>query len=1161
MKKKIFNVLFAVVLGVSFSLMAAPAIASSFTFTINESPSPVFPPLIPDQAYVIKDNVNYKLYYANNDFASIRLAQSPDGITWTPYGIVISGEGYHADVKYYSTGFTGANSGTNPSSLTMYYRMWYGELYQHSIDGWRYAESPDGINWYNRMPVTQGAGPLVWGPYMGVHYGIADAIYTPGASNTGTDWTFRIYANVQWELGAYGGKELVVMAFSSDGHNWTGYDPTSSGYATPIFTPSLDPGRFDCDHIGWFKVIKNSPTDWEAFYSGGKGTTYQALNGIGYATSTDGINWTRSQTLFTTLDGVAWRSQSVWMPSVVKTGSNYQIWFLGSNNPDLINSDWIQWKLGGANLTVAPTPTPCDWVEYGNNPVFGQWLPGGAKAYYPKVIYDVDQFSQHGDSAYYKMWFGSSSCIGYAHSNDGISWTPGANQPTGLVTGANHPLVKYRPEGFGNGIYYKMWYEDMAYLWSIDALRYAESADGIIWTNDQALTQDGTYPLVTNTWPDWNIGSYGPCDLFYYPSNSNSLDDSNPWNNKYVMYYMGTDGTKEAIGLAYSDNGTHWKRYIYGNGNDPVLSPGAPADWDNTGVGYCSVINLSVNNWQMWYGGGPSTNNGIGYATSTDGINWTKHPDNPIFYKDDGKLWRSKRTYTPWVVYDAANFGEPGNACIYKMWFSGIWQNATDENDKKYSIGYACATPVNAGPDQDVCEGGGPIALIGASPSGGTWSGTGVSDSDFNPTGLLPGSYIVTYSYTNAKGCSSSNNKTVTINTRPIVDAGPDQTITSGGSTVIGGSLTASGGIPPYNYSWTPTTGLNDSTLANPTASPTSTTTYTVTVTDNKGCTGSDSMTLSVQLPPPPPLIGGGGGGGGGGLPASLVACPATLAVDMQGNITIARMSNQGVLCGTCLAKDATGKNSLEIDKDTKVMLAGTVVPALLRFHESSAAPAAPPNTVIVGPVYEISAYPTSYATVPSPVTISPPATLTLTYDPKKLPQNATEVFIANYDAAKGWLALAPVPGTVAELGKAQGLASHFSPVAVLARLAEPKPANFEVSNLAVSPSQAQPNQEVTVSIKVTNTGEKSGDYSLQLKVDGVVTSTKQVTAAAGTSQTVNFTTAGYAAGKHQVEVAGLSGEFEILKVSQPANTNWWFIVGVTAIILLVVVLLIALRR
>jgi predicted GH43/DUF377 family glycosyl hydrolase len=1082
MKKKIFNVLFAVVLGVSFSLMAAPAIASSVTFTINESPSPVFPPLIPDQAYVIRDNVNYKLYYAGNDFKSINLAQSPDGITWTPYSgnPIISDEQYHADVQYYSTGFTGANSGTNPSSLTMYYRMWYAGLNQNSISGWRYAESPDGINWYNHIPVAQ-YGSLVYSTATGVTYGIADVVYTPGATNTGTDWTFRIYANVQWEVGAYGGKELVVMAFSSDGYNWTGYDPTAAGYATPVFAGTLDPSRFDCDHIGWFKVIKNSPTDWEAFYSGGKDTTYQAPNGIGYATSTDGINWTRRQTLFTTSDGVAWRSQSVWMPSVVKTGSNYQIWFLGSDNSNLDSSDWIQWKLGMANLTVAPTP--CDWVEYSNNPVFGQGLPGGgAMAYYPKVIYDANQFSGHDNTAYYKMWFGSDNGtgtrqIGYAESADGINWTAGPNPVIRLMTGSNHPLVKYRPDGFGNGIFYKMWYEDTAYVNSIDALRYAESTDGIIWSNDQPLTQDGTYPLVTNTWPDWNTGSYGPCDIIYNPSGSNSLDDSNLWKNKYVMYYMGSDGTNEAIGLAYSADGTHWKRYV----NNPILSPGGAADWDNTGVGYCSVINLS-GNWQMWYGGGPNTNYGIGYATSPDGIFWQKSPGNPIFHKNDGISWRNLRTYTPWVVYDATSFSGHGDAYHYKMWFSG-----TSVSDN-YSIGYAYVTPVNA-------------------------------------------------------------------------NAGPDQTVTSGGSTVIGGSPTASGGIPPYNYSWTPTTGLNDSTLANPTASPTSTTTYTVTVTDNKSCTGSDTMTLSVQLPPPPPLIGGGGGGGGGGLPASLVACPATLAVDMQGNITVARMSNQGVLCGTCLAKDATGKNSLEIDKDTKVMLTGTVVPALLRFHESSAPPAAPPNTLIVGPVYEISAYPTSYATTPSPVTISPAAMLTLTYDPKKLPNNATEVFIANFDAAQGWQALAPVPGTVAELGKAQGLASHFSPVAVLARLAEPKPASFEVSNLAVSPSQAQPDQEVTISIKVTNTGEKSGDYSLQLKVDGVVTSTKQVTAAAGTSQTVNFTTTGYAAGKHQVEVAGLSGEFEILKVSQPTNTNWWFIVGVTAIILLAIALLIALRR
>jgi hypothetical protein len=337
---------------------AIPVLADSGPLIINENPSPLFSTLIPDQAYVIKDNVNYKLYYAGNDFASINLAQSPDGITWTPYSgnPIITGAQYHADVKYYSTGFPGASSGTNPNASTMYYRMWYQGLNGYSIGGWRYAESLDGITWYNHNAVTQFGPQVLDGIHSLVNYGIADVIYTPGASNTGTDWTFRIYANVQWEDAPYGGKELVVMAFSSDGYNWTGYDPTAVGYATPVFAGTLNPSQFDCDHIGWFKVIKNSSTDWEAFYSGGKDTTYKALNGIGYATSTDGINWTRSQTLLTTSDGVAWRNQSVWMPSVVKTGNSYQIWFLGSDNANIDGSDWIQWKLGGANLTVNPTP-------------------------------------------------------------------------------------------------------------------------------------------------------------------------------------------------------------------------------------------------------------------------------------------------------------------------------------------------------------------------------------------------------------------------------------------------------------------------------------------------------------------------------------------------------------------------------------------------------------------------------------------------------------------------------------------------------------------------------------------------------------------------------------------------------------------------------------
>jgi hypothetical protein len=721
------------------------------------------------------------------------------------------------------------------------------------------------------------------------------------------------------------------------------------------------------------------------------------------------------------------------------------------------------------NGAPAVAQSPCNWIEYINNPVFGQWI-GGAKAYYPKVIYDPNQFSGHGDSYYYKMWFGSSSGIGYAYSNDGINWTAGANPVSGTVAGAGHPLVEYDSNGFGHNVYFKLWYWSGNMTYSINDLRYAESGDGINWTYDQPLTQDGTSPLVTgNPGPDWNAGSYGPCHAFYNSGGSNSLDDTNIWNNKYAMYYMGTNGGSEYIGLGYSDNGIHWKRY----GNDPVLSPGAAADWDNTSVGYCSIINVSAN-WEMWYGGGPGTNQGIGYATSSDGINWTKHPDNPIFHVTDNVPWRNDRTYTPWVLYNPADFSGHGDAYPYKMWFSGR------SIDGKYSIGYASASPL-------------------------------------------------------------------------VADAGLDQTIVAGNSATIGGSPTVSGGMPPYSYSWAPTTGLNDSTLANPTASPATTTNYMVVVTDNKGCTDSDNMTLRVQQLPL--------ASGGGGIPPALVACPITLTADMQGAITIANMSGEGVLCSTCIASDASGKYTLEMDEGTQLLLGDNTVPRLLEFRELSSPPSTPENTVVIGPAYEIRAYPASYATVPSPVTISPPAMLTLTYDPKELPKNATEVFLANYDPNQGWQALAPVPGTVAELGKAQGLASHFSPVAILAELADPKPAAFEVSDLAIVPNQAQLNQEITVRVKVVNTGEQTGDYNIEVRVDGKAISAKRVTVAGRASRILNLTTTGYSAGKHQVEVSGLKSEFEVIGTSPSADNHWWFFGSIAAIMLIALGLIIALRK
>ena len=84
----------------------------------------------------------------------------------------------------------------------------------------------------------------------------------------------------------------------------------------------------------------------------------------------------------------------------------------------------------------------------------------------------------------------------------------------------------------------------------------------------------------------------------------------------------------------------------------------------------------------------------------------------------------------------------------------------------------------------------------------------------------------------------------------------------------------------------------------------------------------------------------------------------------------------------------------------------------------------------------------------------------------------------------------------------------------------------------------------------MANTGGKTADYNLEMKVDGKVKSTTQLTIAPGASQVVNFTLTGDSVGKHQVEIAGLVGEFEVIKSAIPSLINWWLIGIITAMVL-----------
>jgi gliding motility-associated-like protein len=114
-------------------------------------------------------------------------------------------------------------------------------------------------------------------------------------------------------------------------------------------------------------------------------------------------------------------------------------------------------------------------------------------------------------------------------------------------------------------------------------------------------------------------------------------------------------------------------------------------------------------------------------------------------------------------------------------------------------------------------------------------------------------SQVVNYNITStaiSSGCVSNQTIAVTVNPRPVADAGLDFTktcVTNPTGTAIG--MTAVGGV---TYSWSPTTGLSSSTVSNPTANPTSTTTYTLTSTQTStGCTATDAVTVTVNTAVP----------------------------------------------------------------------------------------------------------------------------------------------------------------------------------------------------------------------------------------------------------------------------------------------------------------------
>jgi len=140
------------------------------------------------------------------------------------------------------------------------------------------------------------------------------------------------------------------------------------------------------------------------------------------------------------------------------------------------------------------------------------------------------------------------------------------------------------------------------------------------------------------------------------------------------------------------------------------------------------------------------------------------------------------------------------------------------------------------------------IGSATASASGGTlpysivWNDPG-SQTGATATGLCPGTYTATI--TDANGCTASS---VTLNVLyssfiPAVEASISQdTVFEGESINLSATTNCN-----CSYSWTPPQAVSNPAIQSPTANPVQTTTYYVTITDQFGCSNTDSVSVYVK--------------------------------------------------------------------------------------------------------------------------------------------------------------------------------------------------------------------------------------------------------------------------------------------------------------------------
>ncbi|MDX2415746.1 MAG: DUF2341 domain-containing protein, partial [Bacteroidales bacterium] len=308
-----------------------------------------------------------------------------------------------------------------------------------------------------------------------------------------------------------------------------------------------------------------------------------------------------------------------------------------------------------------------------------------------------------------------------------------------------------------------------------------------------------------------NFGSYSLPLLSDGKINNCRVFDGN--DTILVKNHPTLDGTNDETTLSL------WIKWVNAADGDHQLIMSTKNRYGSPTAGYEWAVQAG-GNYFFYPNGGDNSNynmasnpftNGTWHYIAVTFIYSTRELN--MFIDGNELLYIEENTPASWLTLaDADNWLWGGNPDRPERYFEGSmdeirvqtvarsagWIGTEYINQNDPGSFYTISSELEVSGITDLCQNSDAILLNGTLPSGGTYSGSGVSGNNFDPSVAGAGTHTITYLYTDTKSCSSSGS------TDQLVNDIPSPLIIGNNSVCFGSTSSYSTDLAVGNsYLWT----------------------------------------------------------------------------------------------------------------------------------------------------------------------------------------------------------------------------------------------------------------------------------------------------------------------------------------------------------------------